>query len=111
VTGDQVIGRTACRGYANGRARIIAAPQTSKEFNKGDILITWETTPDFIAFMKIAGAIVTNRGGVTSHAAIVSRELNVPCVIDTKNATEVFKDGDLVEVDATKGIVRKINQK
>jgi pyruvate,water dikinase len=58
--------------------------------------------------MQKAGAIVTEQGGVTSHAAIVSRELGIPCLIGTKIATKVFKDGDMVEVDATKGIVRKI---
>ena len=58
--------------------------------------------------MKKAAAIVTDEGGITSHAAIVSRELGIPCVIGTKFATKVFKDGDLIEVDADKGIVRKI---
>ena len=66
------------------------------------------TTPDFVPAMKKAAAIVTEQGGITSHAAIVSRELGVPCVIGTKIATRVLKDGDLVEVDANKGIVRKV---
>ena len=58
--------------------------------------------------MKKAAAIVTEQGGITSHAAIISRELRVPCVIGTKIATKVLKDGDKVEVDATKGIVKKL---
>lgn len=66
------------------------------------------TNPDLVTAMKIAGAIVTDLGGITSHAAIVSRELNIPCVIGTKIATKVFKDGDMVEVDANRGDVRKI---
>ncbi len=58
--------------------------------------------------MKLAAAIVTDAGGVSCHAAIVSRELNIPCVIGTKHATKWLKDGDLVEVDAANGVVRKI---
>jgi len=59
--------------------------------------------------MQIAKAIVTDEGGLSCHAAIVARELGVPCIVGTKIATKVFKDGDLVEVDADKGIVRKIS--
>jgi pyruvate,water dikinase len=58
--------------------------------------------------MKKAGAIITNSGGITCHAAIVAREIKIPTLIGTKIATKIFKDGDLVEVDANKGIVRKI---
>jgi len=58
--------------------------------------------------MKKAGAIVTDEGGITCHAAIVSRELGIPCVVGTKIVTKVFKDGDLVEVDANKGLVKKV---
>ena len=61
--------------------------------------------------MKKSAAIVSDEGGITSHAAIVSRELKIPCVIGTKIATKVFKDGDLVEVDANKGIVRLVSRK
>jgi pyruvate,water dikinase len=64
------------------------------------------TTPDYVPSMKVAGAIVTNEGGLLCHAAIISRELGKPCVIATKIATQVFKDGDMVEVDADKGIIR-----
>lgn len=74
----------------------------------GDILVSIATDPDIVPAMKKAAAIVTEQGGVTSHAAIVSRELNIPCVIGTKIATRVLKDGDRVEVDANKGIVKKI---
>jgi pyruvate,water dikinase len=70
------------------------------------VLVTSMTTPDFIVAMKKAGAIVTDEGGLSCHAAIVSRELKIPCVIGTKIATKVFKDGDRVEVDANKGIVK-----
>ncbi len=66
------------------------------------------TTPDFVLAMKKASAIITDERGITSHAAIISRELGLLCVIGTIRATDVFKTGDLIEVDANKGIVRKI---
>jgi len=66
------------------------------------------TSPEFLPAMKKAKAIITDEGGVTCHAAIVSRELNIPCVIGTKVATKSLKDGDLVEVDTHQGIIRKI---
>ena len=64
------------------------------------------TTPDFVPAMRKAAAIITNEGGITCHAAIVSRELGKPCITGTKIASKVLKDGDMVEVDAEKGIVR-----
>ena len=76
-------------------------------FKKGQILVSGKTNPNLIAAMKRAAAIVTDQGGLTSHAAIVSRELKIPCVVGTKIATEVLKNGDQVEVDANQGIVRK----
>ena len=88
--------------------RLVFTAHDLKKLGKGDILVSPATSPMMISGMKIAGAIVTDQGGLTCHAAIVSRELRVPCVIGTKIATKVFKDGDVVEVDANKGIVRKI---
>ena len=75
---------------------------------QGDILVTGMTSPDYIVVMKRAAAIVTDAGGMTQHAAVVSRELGVPCIVGTKVATQVFKDGELVEVDTEKGTVKKI---
>ena len=66
------------------------------------------TSVDFVPLMTRASAFITDEGGITSHAAIVSRELDKPCLIGTQNATKIFKDGDLVEVDAERGVVRKI---
>ena len=77
---------------------------------KGDILVAPMTSPDFITAMRKASAVVTNEGGMTCHAAIVSRELKIPCIVATRIATKVLKDGDIIEVDATKGIVRKIKK-
>jgi len=73
---------------------------------RGDILVAQFTTPDFVPAMERAAAIVADQGGLSSHAAIVSRELGVPCVIGTKNGTRVIKDNDMLSVDARKGIIR-----
>ncbi len=93
---------------ARGKARIIRTIHDIPKVKKGEVLIAYMTRPEFMPAMQKAVAFVTNEGGITSHAAIVSRELNKPCIIGTKIATEVFTDGDKVEVDANKGVVRKI---
>lgn len=101
-------GMPARGGRAKGIVRIIDAKSDLAKMKKGDILISQATTPDLLSAMKKAAAIATNEGGITCHAAIVSRELGIPCVVGLKIVTEVFKDGDLVEVDANKGIIKKI---
>jgi phosphohistidine swiveling domain-containing protein len=101
-------GTPVCAGFVKGKAKIIESIDDLKKMQKGDILISHITYPNLMPGMKKAAAIVTNVGGLISHAAIVAREMNIPCVVGTKFATKVFKDGDLVEVDADKGIVRKI---
>ena len=95
-------------GIVQGTVKVLVSPEDFKNFQEGDILVAPETTPDFVPLMKKAKAIITDRGGITSHAAIVSREIGVPCIIGTNNATSALKNGDKVEVDAEKGIVRKI---
>ncbi len=102
-------GQIACRGKVAGVAKVLRSPLDIGKMNRGDILVARMTTPDYVVGMKKAAAIVTDEGGLTCHAAIVSRELHVPCIIGTKIATKVLKDGDLVEVDAEKGIVRKLS--
>lgn len=74
-------------------------------FQEGEILVSPMTIPDFLPAMKKAAAFVTDEGGILCHAAIVARELNKPCVVGTKFATQVLKDGDLITVDATNGII------
>lgn len=102
-------GMPASPGKAIGRVRIgFMSHKLNHQIKKGEILVTGQTTPNFVPAMKKAVAIITDEGGITSHAAVVSRELGIPCIIGTKNATQVLKDGDLVEVDANKGIVKKI---
>ena len=99
-------GQAVSSGLVRGRARIIMKVDKLKEVKAGDVLVCSMTSPEYVPAMKNAIAIITDEGGLLSHASIVSRELNKPCVVGTKNATKVLKDGDLVEVDANEGIVR-----
>ncbi len=101
-------GMGASIGTATGRAKIILSPKDFRKMEHGDILVASTTRPDYVPIMKKAAAIVTNEGGITCHAAIVARELGIPCVVGAKIATKIFKDGDLVEVRANHGLVRKL---
>ncbi|MBI5530294.1 MAG: hypothetical protein HY918_02225 [Candidatus Doudnabacteria bacterium] len=101
-------GLPANPGIYIGKAKIIHNPITQR-IKKGEILVTSMTRPEFMPLMNLAGAFVTDSGGITCHAAIVAREMKKPCIIGTKIATKVFKDGDIIEVDANKGTVKKIN--
>lgn len=98
-------GAPASPGVASGKVVVIHSPSEIDQVHKGEILVTEMTTPDFVPAMKRAAAIVTNLGGRTCHAAIVSRELGIPCVVGTDNATEVFKTGQLITVDGSTGSV------
>lgn len=91
-------------GKIQGVVRIILNPSKEK-FEEGKILVTSMTRVEFISLMRKAKAIITNEGGVACHAAIVSRELGLPCIIGTKNATKLLKDGDIVEMDLDKGVI------
>lgn len=97
-------------GKATGKVVIINRISDFEKFKEGDILVSSMTRPEMIPIMKMAAAFVTDEGGITCHAAIVAREMKKPCVIATKIATQVLKDGDMVEVDAEKGIVRIIKK-
>jgi len=92
-------------GRASGKARIILSVKNISQFQKGEVLVTEMTTPDWVPAMKIASAVVTNLGGKTCHAAIVSRELGVPCVVGTEKATKVLKEGEDVTVDGQRGFI------
>ncbi len=109
-TVDQFTGTSACRGKINGIVRIILDRNDFYKLSEGEIIVTPMTTPEFIPIMRKASAFVTDEGGVTCHAAIVAREMGKPCVIGTKIATQILKDGDMIEVDATKGVVKILNQ-
>ena len=93
-------------GLVKGKARIVLDIKDSKKVKKGDVLVAKMTTPDLILAIHKAGAIITDEGGITCHAAIISREFGIPCIIATHEATKVLKDGDLVEVNAEKGIIK-----
>ena len=101
-------GFPASRGKVQGLAKIILSTADFAKLLVGDILVTKATSVDFVPIMQKAGAFVTDEGGITSHASIVAREMSKPCIIGTKIATKIFKDGDLIEVDAINGVVRKI---
>jgi len=105
---NEIKGTCAYPGQVKGMVKRVDEEKEMNKFKKGDILISTSTSPKIVPAMKKAGAIVTDSGGITSHAAIVARELKVPCVIGTKIATKVLHDGDNVEVDANQGMVRKI---
>ena len=94
-------------GRASGKARIILNVKNISKFQKGEVLVTEMTTPDWVPAMKIASAVVTNLGGKTCHAAIVSRELGVPCIVGTEKATKVLKEGEEVSVDGQRGLIFK----
>ncbi len=96
------------RDLGFGVAKIVFSPEeASRLIEKGDILVTSMTNPDFVPYMKMASAIVTDKGGVTAHAAIVSRELGIPCIVGAETATKTMKTGGEYTVDARNGVVYK----
>lgn len=108
---NEIKGVPASPGKAKGIARVCAgAEEAMKKVKRGDILVCGMTLPDYVPAMKRAAAIVTDEGGITCHAAIISRELKIPCVVGTKIATQAIKDGDMIEVDANKGIITKVGK-
>jgi phosphohistidine swiveling domain-containing protein len=105
-----ISGQIAFPGKVWGRAKVVFYKNDLAKLKKGDILVSPMTEVDFVPYFKKVSAIVTDEGGLTSHAAIVAREMKKPCIIGTKIATKVLHDGDLVEVDATKGEVKIIKR-
>ena len=109
-------GQIGNKGYCRGVIKLIKFSSKTNYYDeinkmkKGQILVSGSTGPEMIMACKKAGAIITDVGGITSHAALISRELGIPSVIATKIATKVLKDGDLVEVDADKGIIKIIKK-
>ena len=101
-------GMGASHGKVKGRVKVIYSFADIKKMKKDDVLVSGMTKPEWVTAMKKALAIVTDEGGITCHAAIISRELRIPCVIGTRIGSKVLHDGDLVEVDANKGVVRKL---
>lgn len=100
-----VKGLPASPGVAIGEVRIVLTPKELSKVRPGNILVTKMTNPDFTPAMRIAAGILTDEGGITSHAAIVSRELGIPCVVGSERATKVLKDGELITLDGKSGLV------
>lgn len=98
-------GLGASPGQATGTVRVILSPQEEEKLKPGEVLVTAMTAPDWVPIMRRAAAIVTDAGGMTSHAAIVSRELGIPCIVGAKEATKALKDGMVVTVNAREGTV------
>ena len=99
-------GLPASPGVYGGKAKVVLSPEeAAKEIQKGDILVTKMTNPDWVPYMRVAGAIVTDEGGMTCHAAIVSRELGIPCIVGAREATKLMKSGETYTVDARSGVI------
>ena len=109
ISAEKIVhGQPACLGKIVGKVRIVKTMNEFDSVQQGDILVTPMTTPDFVPLLQKVVAIVTDEGGVTCHAAIISREYHIPCIVGTSNATKVFANGDLIEVDANLGIAKII---
>lgn len=107
---NEITGTVASkREVVRGKVRIISKENVTA-FRKNEVLVTVMTSPELVPAIQRAVAIITDEGGVLCHTAIVSREMKKPCIIGTQIATKILKDGDLVEVDTEKGVVRKLGK-
>ncbi len=104
----EVKGQTAYPGKVSGHVSVVITKDDLKNVKDGAVLVSPSTTVDYVPVLKRVIAIVAEEGGVLSHASVISRELHIPCIIGTKNATQVLKDGDFVEVDANHGVVKNM---
>lgn len=109
IAGLDFRGNVACKGKVRGFAKIILNKKDFHKMKQGDILVAIMTRPEYVPLMKMAGAIVTDEGGIASHASIVSRELGVPCIVGTQQATSILKDGMEIEVNANHGLIKIID--
>lgn len=105
---DEFLGACACPGSARGKVKIVHTVDDVPKVQEGDIMLAITTHPAFLSAMKRAAAIVTEDGGITCHAAIVAREFRIPCVVGVKKITMLLKDDQMVEVDATNGLIKKL---
>lgn len=104
----EIKGSIACKGRIKGIVKIVNSTLDMKKVEKGDIIVSRSTNPTLMPVLKTALGIITDEGGISCHAAIISRELKIPCIIGTKIATRILKDGMRVEMDADKGIIKII---
>ncbi|MFA5022218.1 MAG: PEP-utilizing enzyme [Patescibacteria group bacterium] len=107
----EITGMTASVGTVVGHVKICTTLRSLKKIKSGDIIVASMTRPEYMPALRLVSAIITDEGGITCHAAIISRELGIPCIIGTKVATKVLKDGDLVEVKANHGLVIILKKK
>lgn len=107
ASGGEVLlhGLGASPGIAAGTVRVLASPEEEGKLKPGEVLVTTRTAPDWVPIMRRAAAIITDSGGMTSHAAIVSRELGLPCIVGARDATKMLRDGMVVTVNAREGTV------
>lgn len=110
TVGPEIKGIIGSKGLAQGTVKIVYTNKDLVKIKKGDILVAAMTRQDFVSVMEKAKAIITDEGGVICHAAIIARELKIPAIVGTKIATQVLKDGDRVEVDANKGVIKILNK-
>lgn len=103
-------GKSTFLGKVRGKVKIICSEKDFKKFSNKDILVCTAAMPYYQPIFGKAAGIVTDEGGQLSHAAVISREMKIPCIVGTKIATQVLKDDDLIEIDANKGVVKKINK-
>jgi len=106
----EIKGIIASKGLGQGKVKIVFGIKDLSKVKRGDVMVAITTHPDFVPAMHRAIAIITDEGGLTSHAAIVSREMGVPCIVGTKVATKILKDGDIVKVDANSGVITVIKK-
>jgi len=110
IEANEISGTPIFRGVLKGKVKIVKSIKDFPKVKKGDILVSSDTTPDFVPIFNKVSAIITDEGGVICHAAIVAREMKIPCVVGTKIATKILKDNDIVELNAEKGIIKKIKK-
>jgi pyruvate,water dikinase len=104
---NELEGQIANKGKVEGMVKIIKDPiKDAHKFNPGDILVIGMTTPSFVPLLEVAAGIITDEGGVLCHAALISREMDKPCLIGVQNATQILKEGDHIVLDAFTGVVR-----
>ncbi len=108
-TENSISGRTASKGVVKGTVRIVLDAKDLDKVKEGDVLVTRMTTPEFVPAMNRATGIITDEGGATCHAAIISRELGIPCIVGTKDATVKLKDGAIVELNANSGVAKLLS--
>jgi phosphoenolpyruvate synthase/pyruvate phosphate dikinase len=108
VSSSLVKGQPVSRGNVKGQVKLVTSDNLDVDIHEGHILVCEMTTPDYFVLMQKAGGIITDGGGMLSHASIVARELGKPCIVGTGNATNVLKDGEWIELDADTGNVKRI---